>query len=250
MGRSVTEAIVEYAAPRPGMKVLDLASGTGEPGISLAKRVAPDGHVIAVDLSSELLEIAAGRARQRNLTNFQTRQADAHHLPFEDHVFDLASCRFGVMFFSRVEEVLRELRRVLKPDARACFVAWGPFEQPYWQSTMKIAHRHVGGTLLEPGGSDPFCFAEPGSLSDVLHGTGFHEVEEFSREVPWVWPGAADEVFEYACSCSTPFKPMLARAPEEKWPAILADARAAIEQYRVGNEIRFGAKVVMASGKA
>ena len=65
MGQPVTDALVEYAQPAPGMKVLDLASGTGEPAISLAARVVADGHVTALDLSADLLEIAAQRARGR-----------------------------------------------------------------------------------------------------------------------------------------------------------------------------------------
>jgi SAM-dependent methyltransferase len=153
LGSAVTEALVEYSCPTPGMRVLDLASGTGEPGISLAQRV-PQGSVTAVDQSSELLDIAAKRARSKDLLNFITRQADAHELPFADQSFDLATCRFGVMFFSDAERALAELRRVLTPGARACFAAWGPIEQPYWQTTMKIVHRHVGGAMLESGGSD------------------------------------------------------------------------------------------------
>lgn len=250
MGRAVTESLVEYAQPRPGMRVLDLATGTGEPGISLARSLASEGHVTALDQSSELLEIASQRAKQKGLSNFETRQADAHHLPFPDQSFDLATCRFGVMFFKHPEQAMTELHRVLKPGARACFVAWGTFEQPYWQTTMKIVHQHVGGTMLEPGGPDPFRFATPGSLSKVLQAAGFHDLEESTRTVPWTWPGATEEVFEYARSCSTPFQPMMARVPQEMWPAILSDVRAAIDRYRVGDEIRFGAVVVLASGKA
>src|SRR5215469_11772698 len=82
MGRPVTEALVEFARPTPGMRVLDLASGTGEPAISLAVRIGSTGHVTALDLSAELLEIAAGRARDRGLTNFSIQKADAHSLPF------------------------------------------------------------------------------------------------------------------------------------------------------------------------
>jgi len=250
MGTAVTEAIVEYSRPLPDMLVLDLASGTGEPGISLAQRVGPRGSVTAVDQSSELLNIAAERARNKKLSNFTTQQADAHRLPFADQRFDLATCRFGVMFFSDAQRALAELRRVLKPGARACFAAWGPMEQPYWRTTMKIVHRHVGGTVLQPGGSDPFRFSAPGSLSEMLSASGFHEVEESIQHLPWTWPGDAEEVFEYACAVSAPFRPMLERVPAEEWPAIRAEAKAAIERYRVGDEIRFGADVVLASGKA
>src|SRR5205814_267655 len=80
----VTEALVEYAAPRAGMQVLDLASGTGEPGISLAQRVLPGGSVTAVDLSADSLEVAAQRARSKELPNFSIHQADAQQLPFPD----------------------------------------------------------------------------------------------------------------------------------------------------------------------
>jgi len=249
LGKAVTEALIEYSRPSPGMRVLDLASGTGEPGISLAQRV-PQGSVTAVDQSSELLDIAAKRARDKNLLNFATQQADAHQLPFADQSFDLATCRFGVMFFSDAQRALAELRRVLKPRARACFAAWGPIDQPYWQTTMKTVHRHVGGAILEPGGYSPFRFSAAGSLSAVLTASGFHEVEESTHHLPWTWPGDAEEAFEYFCAVSAPFRPMLERVPAEQWPAIRAKAKTAMEPYRVGDEIRFGADVVLASGKA
>jgi ubiquinone/menaquinone biosynthesis C-methylase UbiE len=250
LGTAVTQALVEYSRPLPGMRVLDLASGTGEPGISLAQRVGPQGSVIAIDQSSELLDIAAQRARDKQLLNFMTQQADAHHLPLDGQTFDLATCRFGVMFFNDAQGALAELRRVLKPGARACFAAWGPIEQPYWHATMKIVHRRVGGAMLTPGGSDPFRFSAAGSLSEVLSASGYHEVEESTQNLPWTWPGDAEEVFEYVCAVSAPFRPMLERFPAEEWPAIRAEAKAAIERYRVGNEIRFGADVILASGKA
>ncbi len=249
LGNAVTEALVEYSRPLPGMRVLDLASGTGEPGISLAQRVCPQGSVTAVDQSSELLDIASERARNKKLLNFTTHQADAHQLPFTGQTFDLATCRFGVMFFTDAQRALAELRRVLKPAARACFAAWGPMEQPYWQTTMKIVHGHVGGAMFPPGGSDLFRFSAAGSLSAALSAAGFHEVDESTRNLPWAWPGDAEEVFEYACAVAAPFRPMLERVPAEDWPAVRAEAKAAIERYRVGDEIRFGANVVLASGK-
>ena len=250
LGSKVTEALVEYAQPRPGMQVLDLACGTGEPGISLAQRVGPQGHVTAADLSAELLELAGQRANAKGLENFSTQQADAHKLPFADRSFDLATCRFGVMFFADVERALTELRRVLKAGSRACFAAWGPIEQPYWQTTMGIVHRHAGGSMLEPGGADPFRFSKAGSLTKLLRAAGLEEVEESVRKLPWTWPGDAEEVFEYACALTVPFRAMLERVPADEWPMVRAEAKEAIERYRVGDEIRFGAEVVLASGRA
>ncbi len=248
MGKAVTEALVEYAQPKPGMRVLDLASGTGEPAISIAMRVGAQGRVTALDLSADLLEIASRRAQERGLDNFSARQADAQALPFEDASFDLATCRFGVMFFPDAVLALRELHRVLRKNSRACFLAWGPFEQPYWQSMMGVVHRHVGGPLFPAGGPDPFRFAEPGSLSAVLRRAGFREVEEETKTLPWTWPGTPEEVWEQAQGVAVPFRSMLDRVPADMWPQIHEKVQAAIGQYVRGEKIEFGARVVLASG--
>lgn len=248
MGQPVTDALVEYSRPTAGMRVLDLASGTGEPAISLAIRVGAYGQVTALDLSAELLEIAEKRARARGLQHFTTRKADAHSLPFPDDSFDLATSRFGVMFFRDPESALRELKRVLRPGARACFLVWGPFEQPYWHSTVGVVHRHVGGPLLEPGGPNPFRFATPGSLSTVLRAAGFKNIEEEATTVPWTWPGPVEEVWEQVRAVSVPFRPLLDRVPAASWPAIHEEVHRSVSQYFDGAKVQFGASVILASG--
>jgi len=248
MGRPVTDAFVEYAQPRPGMEVLDVARGTGEPAISLAASLGGQGAVTALDLSAELLAVAEKRARARGL-NLRTRRGDAHALPFSDDQFDLATSRFGVMYFADVVAALRELRRVQRPGARACFLAWGSFDQPYWQSMMGVVYRHVGGPLLESGEADPFRFAQPGHLSAMLRDAGFNAVEETSMTLPWAWPGSVEEVWDYAQAVSAPFRPMLERVPADRWPEIHAEVHRALEKYSGGGKIAFGASVVFASGK-
>jgi ubiquinone/menaquinone biosynthesis C-methylase UbiE len=248
MGRDVTEALVEYARPKPGMKILDLASGTGEPAISLAARVGSEGHVTALDLSSDLLQIATERARQRGLNNFSTQQADAQQLPFADQSFDLVTSRFGVMFFQDCEKAFREVHRVLKPGARTCFLAWGSFEQPYWSSMIGVVLKHVGGPAIEPGGADPFRFAQPGSLLSVLQNAGFAKVEEKTKSLPWTWPGTAEEVWEQARAVAAPFLPLLQRIPADKRDEINREVLKAVRQYADGGSIKFGAVVVLASG--
>jgi len=249
MGQPVTDALVEYARPAPGMRVLDLASGTGEPAISLAGRVGPQGQVTALDLSADLLEIAEKRARVRGLTNFITQKADAHSLPFAENSFDLGTSRFGVMFFREPERALGELRRVLRPGARACFLAWGSFEQPYWKSMMGVVHRNVGGSLLQPDGPNPFRFSEAGSLSEALRAAGFSSIEEETVTLPWTWPGPAEEVWEQAKAVAVPFRPMLDRVPPDRWPQIDAEVHEAVARYSDGEKIAFGASVILAAGR-
>src|SRR5581483_1217343 len=246
MGRGVTQALVAYANPQPGMHALDIATGTGEPGISIASRVGPSGHVTAVDLSHELLEIADQRAQARGLSNFTTKQGDAHALPFPDNKFDLATCRFGVMFFAEVEKALRELHRVLKPGGRACFVAWGPYDQPYWVTTMAVVQKHLG--LPVGGPEDMFRFAPAGTLSAALQTAGFSKVEEELKTLPWTWPGPADEVWQYAQAVSSPFRSLLDQVPADQWDEVNRKVHEAIRPYVKGEAVEFGVQVVMASG--
>jgi len=245
MGHNATEALVDYARPRPGMTILDLASGTGEPAITLASRIGSEGQVTALDVSPELLQMAEQRARERGLTNITTREADANKVPFADHSFDLVTSRCGVMFLR--EDALREAYRVLRPGAHACFLVWGPFEQPFWASTMGIVHRHTGGTLV-PADQNPFRYSPPGSLSFTLRRAGFEKAEEETRTVPWIWPGTAEELWEQVQSVAAPFRAMLERVPAEKWDEINSAVHAALDKYVVGDEVRFGAVMVLASG--
>jgi len=243
LGRHALTAL----APRPGESVLDIGCGGGETALDLARAVAPDGTVVGIDLSAAVLAFAQRPGKGCERVRFV--QADAQVFPFEPASFDAAFSRFGVMFFDDPCGALRELRRVLRPGARACFLSWGPFDQPYWQSMMGVVHRHVGGLLLQPDGPNPFRFGEPGGLSEVFRSAGFSEVEEETRTLPWMWPGPVEELWEYAQSVSVPFRPLLERVPAEKWPHIHSAVHEEVGRFFDGEKVVFGVSVVFASGR-
>jgi SAM-dependent methyltransferase len=119
MGQPVTDALVEYAQPQPGIRMLDLASGTGGPAVSLASRGRAEGHVTALDLSADLLEITAQRTRARGFKNFTTRRAGAHTPAFFQEQVRSRTPPLCVMFFCDPVLGWQELRRA--------FLAWGHF---------------------------------------------------------------------------------------------------------------------------
>src|SRR3954452_6751499 len=109
----VGSAIIDSLSIREDQHHLDVAAGTGEPGLSIA-RLSPRGRVVLADLSPEMLAVAGRRAVAQGVTNVETKVCSADDLPFDDATFDSVSVRFGYMFFPDVAKASAELARVLR----------------------------------------------------------------------------------------------------------------------------------------
>src|SRR6202162_194977 len=110
----VGAAMIERLDIAEAHQHLDIAAGTGEPGLSIAK-LLPKGRVVLTDLAAEMLEVAERRAEAQGITNIETKVCSADDLPFDDATFDSVSVRFGYMFFPDGARATSELARVLKP---------------------------------------------------------------------------------------------------------------------------------------
>ncbi|HWR34984.1 MAG TPA: class I SAM-dependent methyltransferase [Clostridia bacterium] len=253
MGKQVTETLVAEARVEPGMEVLDIASGTGEPAISIATLLQQSstqgspGRVVATDISPDPLKVAEQRARDRGLTNMEFTPADVHQLPFEDGRFDRVTCRLGVMFFADLPRALREIRRVLKPNGRVTLLAWGPLEQPYFGVTIGAIVRAAPGLAVPTSGEKMFKFGEPGTLTKALREAGFGHVDEVTKDVPWNWPDTPEEFWAYFQEVTIPFKPLFQAIPPERHDDVHRQVLAAIRNVYDGLEVKFNARVVLAS---
>jgi ubiquinone/menaquinone biosynthesis C-methylase UbiE len=241
MGRDMTQAIIEAAGVAPGMRVLDVACGTGEPAISLAMLLRDSGEVTGVDISTAPLKIAEQRAVERELTNTRFQQADVHSLPFDDNSFDRVTSRLGVMFFTDLPRALREIHRVLKPQGTATLLAWGAAEQqPYFQATIGTILRVLPASM--PDSADKmFAFGEADVLAQALRRAEFARVEEQFVTVPWTWPGTPEEVWEYFQDVAVPFAPLFQSIPRERRGEIDHAVLREIARYYDGAEIKFTA---------
>lgn len=246
MGSDMTQAIVEAARVRAGMRVLDIACGTGEPAISLAVALAADGEVVGVDISLAPLKIAADRATQRGLINASFQQADAHHLPFADNSFDCITSRLGIMFVSDLPRALSEMHRVLKPSGRAILLVWGPMHQPYFHTTIGTVLRILPNAVMPESGRKMFALGDKGTLTHPLRQAGFSQVNEELVTVPWTWLGTPEEVWEYFQDVAVPFASFLQSIPAHRRPEIDAAVLKAIREYYNGICIKFTATVNIA----
>jgi SAM-dependent methyltransferase len=243
--RAATDAIVRGAQVKPGMQVLDIASGSGEPAMTLAELVGAGGHVTATDLGPGMLVTAEENARKRKITNMTFRPADVHELPFGDASFDRVTCRFGAMFFANVPRALREIRRVLRPSGRVSMVVWGSRQQPLFESTIQVMVSHLATPPPPPAPDAPsiFRFAPPGSLKAALEEAGFLGVEEQALEVPWPWPGPAEDLWHQFREIAAPFRPIIAGFTPEMREKVFAEVVQALRRFEKNGRVELNAKI-------
>lgn len=109
------DQIVDLLKPRPGQKVLDVATGTGAVAVALAQALRPGGRVIGIDLSEGMLARAGENINKMALDNVDLFQMDAEHLQFKRDYFDASVCSFGMFFMPHMDKSMREIVRVTKP---------------------------------------------------------------------------------------------------------------------------------------
>lgn len=182
----VGTAIIERLHIAEDQQHLDIASGTGEPGLTIAK-LAPRGHVVLTDLAVEMLDIAARRANAQGITNVETKVCSADDLPFGDATFDSISVRFGYMFFPDTAKATAEFARVLKPGGRLCASVWvKPEDNPWTTIAMQAIATEAALAPPDPDAPSMFRCAAPGYVSALYEAAGLRDVAEWDVDVQLV----------------------------------------------------------------
>lgn len=139
--------LMACAALLPGEWVLDVACGTGLVSFAAARNVGPTGSVVGVDISGQMVEIAACRARELAETNTRFARMDAENLALPDASFDVVLCALGLMYLPDPEQALREMRRVLRPGGRIVLAVWGERSACGWSPVFEIVDAEVSSEV-------------------------------------------------------------------------------------------------------
>jgi SAM-dependent methyltransferase len=235
--RPVGAAIIEGLGIADDQRHLDIAAGTGEPGLSIAK-LAPHGSVVLTDLVPQMLDVAAQRAEAQGLANVETTVCSADELPFDDATFDSVSVRFGYMFFPDLAKATAEFARVLRPGGRLCSAVWVKPEQNPWTSIA--LHAIATEAVLVPpvpDGPNMFRCAAPGYVSALYVGAELGEIAEWDVGVELV-TRSPEQYWQVISEHVSLAVAALAQADQPARQRIRAHAIAEVSAYEQDGNIR------------
>lgn len=225
----VNQRLVELADVKAGDRVLDLASGIGEPALTVARRIGPTGHVVATDLAPAMLAIAAERASQMGLTNVEFHEMDAEAIDLPERSFDAVVCRFGLMFLPDLLKGLKGIYKVLVPGGRlAAATARAPEPNLMAEWVFGPVVKTLGLTPPPAPAGAPGIFAlgDPALIERQLREAGFTGIR--AQVFTYVYDfDSGEELASWQFAISAPIRKMLAGQPSDRreaaWRAV-ADA--------------------------
>ena len=225
--------------------VLDVATGTGEPGLTIAGRVK-NGKVIGTDLSEGMLAVAQAKATEHGVRNYEAQVADVCELPFADASFNAISCRMGFMFFPDLLLAAHEMYRVLKPGGRLAATVWSGPEHNAWITTiMGPITKNVVTPPLPPNAPGMFRCAAPGLLANLLRQAGFGDVteQEITGKARYK---TADTYWEIMTEVGAPIVAAMSKADEATKETIKTQTFAGVRQQCPDGDatLGFGALVL------
>ncbi len=237
------KSLLERLKPMPGQHVLDVCTGPGEPAMTLASTVAPNGQVVGIDLSTRMTEIAGKMAEKRRLRNVKFLTMDAENLDFPKNKFDIAVSCFGFQIVTQPEIAAKEILRVLKPAGRAGFTVWSTGDRtPAIDVLIGPMLEHV-----EPDENGylptPYELGGPGELVDMLTKIGFTDAGETRVVNDWV----ADSVDQYLTTIlqGSPLGHSLSEENAEIQKEVMAKARMNVSRYASQKGVAIPAECVI-----
>ncbi len=241
------DAMLAEARLRPDARIIDVASGTGEPGLTAAA-LLPAAQVVLVDISTGMLRVAAEKAEVRRLDNVRTVVCDVTALPFADAAFDTVLCRFGFMFFPDMSAALAELVRVTRPGGRIVASVWARAAENPWASLiLGTIARHSELPVPPADAPGSFRCAAHGYLSRFFSAAGLVEVGERKISSDLVLP-SAETYWEFMTDVAAPVVIGLGKADPASRELIRSEVFQLLGRYWHDGALRLRSTATVAAG--
>lgn len=245
---SATDALIDMAGIQPGMRILDLACGAGSQAIQAARRVGPNGKVVASDISGTMLEHVRRNAAREGLQNIETLECAADELDKTQAPFDASMCRMGLMLFPSPSKALEAVRLVLKPGARfAALVFTTPANNPFLAQPMALLLRHAGKSPPVPGQPGLFALGASGTLESLMKDSGFAGVETNTVRARLALPSVSDAL-RLLQEGAGAYRAVVADLGDEAKSKAWEEVHECLMQFEVGDSFEAGLEVLIGSG--
>jgi len=243
-----TSAMLNMADVNPGSWVLDLASGAGSQTLSAARRVGPQGRVVASDISETMLQHVHENACAAGLHNVTTQAGAAEDLVVTEATYDAAICRLGLMLFAEPAKALAAVSRALKPGGKIAVVVFTtPATNPFMAIPMQVLLRHAGKAPPAPGQPGIFSLGASGVIERLLTGSGFVGVEQRSLSVPLRMPSAKDALAMMREAFGA-YRAVVSDAPEAVRVAAWEEVAQTLKTFETTTGFEGPAEVMVAAG--
>lgn len=247
----VSDQLIRSTGITSGQTVLDVATGTGQPALTIAKMVGPNGRVVGVDLSPEMLEVAKEEAAYQGLTNvvFQVVKDESLSM-FSDNIFDSVVCRNGLMFMPDPVKALKAFLRVLKPKGKTSVTVWGsPDKSPVMGVVMKTISRHVPDLKLPPAPGTPggaFSIPTVDMLHEYFLKAGFSDFNAKKNEVTVAQTDTAEQFWQGMTEVTGFLVILQSKLPDEKKLAIKNDVIESLRKISPsGGPVKFTGELIL-----
>lgn len=225
----INDRLVEMAGVQTGHKVLDIATGYGEPLITILERVGADGHAVATDLSEQMIALARERIGEAGLDNASFYACNGETLEIPESGFDAAVCRWGLMLMPEPDACLSRVHQLLKPGGHAAMAVFSePAKSPWLMVAGATVRREVGAGPPAPGEPNIFRLADAADLERRFLATGFEGIalEQVAGELVY---GSAEEYVRFLQDCARDISRLLeGESPERReaiWETVADEAR-------------------------
>jgi ubiquinone/menaquinone biosynthesis C-methylase UbiE len=241
--------LVADARLRPGMRVLDLGSGTGYPALLSAQTVGPSGSVVGVDLADQMLAAAERKAKRLGLTNVTFHTGDVTTLPFEAGSFDAVTSRFCLMFLPDIPKAAAEIARVLKPGGWVAAAVWSAADKnPSIGLAMAAIKQLIELPPPDPTAPGIFRLANPGELASLFQRAGL--IDAVDQEFLGEWSYAsAEQYYTSLMEIAAPVQNLMAKLSDAQKQEVKRLILEAALQFTRGDRITFPMVVRMVSAR-
>jgi SAM-dependent methyltransferase len=210
----LSDRMMELAHVALGHRILDVATGIGEPAMSAARLVGPSGSVVAIDLAPQMVALARERMQEAGIGNVEVVEGDAEAVPLPQSAFNAVLCRWGIMFFQDPVGALARFHNSLVPGGWVAVAIWGPPEKvPMISLPFSVLNRRMGPPPPFSG-PNPFALADPAKLEQVLREAGLSQVQSEPFTVTFEF-ASVDELLGHLGEVSGPIRMIMATASRD-----------------------------------